>query len=520
MRTFQVVLVVALVASGVFWYRSYAAREKQPRFETRPASQGDVEQDVVTTGTVQPIHTISVGCQVSGIVQKMFVDFNSPVHKGQIIARIDPSTFETQREQAQAQLDSAIAGVNNAIANLDNTMANLKSAQASVATAQAAVASAQVGIASAQANRGSARAAIHKAEATAAVNKLTYDRDVPLRKRDLIPQSQVDTDRTAWLTAQADVENARAGLGVAQAAIDSARVTLTSARTGVEAARQKEEAARFSVAAGRASVASAQQAVKQQQANLKLASVNLGYCVIRSPVDGVVIARNLDPGQTVAASLTTPQLYSLATDLHKMQVLANLDESDMAQVYNGQKATFTVDAYPNETFQGVVSQVRDNSTIVNNVVTYQVVISVDNPRLKLLPSMTANLSLLVQARHDVLLVPSMALRFHPDEADYQPTSTSTPGASGSPEEHPHPHHHHPWDGPGGGEGHHRTQVHQGRVWVLVETRPQPIDVKTGITDGTNTEIVGGGVQPGQAVIVTEVGPSGSPSRGPMPRRMF
>jgi HlyD family secretion protein len=308
-------LVLAAVSGGAYAYYQYTKTAPEPTVATAVVTQGDISDRVGATGTLQAVTTVQVGTQVSGTIQELHADFNSLVRKGQVLARLDPSLFQTQIEQARANL----------------------------------------------------------------------------------------------IRAQADLERLKVTL-------EDARVKLT--RTNELWARQlvsrsELEAAEVAVRSAEAQIRSSEAQVTQAQASLNQNQVNLQHTVIEAPIDGLVISRNVDVGQTVAASMQAPTLFILAADLTKMQVLANLDESDVGRIRPGQRVLFRVDAYPAEDFTGTVSQVRLQPQIVQNVVTYSTVIDVPNPELKLKPGMTANVNVEIARRTNVVRVPNAALRFRP-----------------------------------------------------------------------------------------------------------
>ena len=285
---------------------------------------------VEATGTINAVTTVQVGSQVSGTISKLYVDFNSHVRKGQLIAQIDPPLFEGALSQAKADLENAKANLAVAIAN----------------TA--------------------------KARASDVQTKTDYERNLGLSKQGVISQQSLDM-------AKANAESAAAQVSAALAQESQARAQ-----------------------------------VEQKQGAVQVAETNLDYTTIHAPIDGTVVARNVDVGQTVAASLQAPTLFTIAQDLTKMQVYAKTDESDVGQIRSGQKVTFKVDAYPRETFTGTVSQVRMNSTVVQNVVTYDTIVDFDNPELKLFPGMTAYVSIPVATATSITKVPNGALRYKPD----------------------------------------------------------------------------------------------------------
>ncbi len=344
-----------------------------PAYRTEPVTRGGIEQAVTATGTVNAVTTVQVGTQVSGTIRTLFVDFNSRVKKGQLIAQIDPSTFESQVQQAQA---------------------NLLSAQAN----------------------------LQKAEAALVDAKRTYERNKELFAKNLIPRSDLDTAETNFQTDKAQVEVSKAQVEQAKASLDYSRQ-------------------------------------------------NLAYTKIISPVDGVVISRNVDVGQTVAASFQTPTLFTIAQDLTKMQIDTNVAESDIGVVKLSQKVEFTVDAYPDTTFEGKVWQIRQAPITVQNVVTYDVVIQVSNKDFKLMPGMTANASIVIQTRPDVLRITNAALRFRFSDKPAGAGSASAGEKKGP------------------------------SVWVLENNKPKRVGITPGISDGNYTEVVSGDLKEGQQTIV-------------------
>jgi HlyD family secretion protein len=297
----------------------------------------------------------------------------------------------------------------------------------------------QMTVDQAKANLASARAQLLKDQASLAYAKTNYERDRGLLKRGIVSQDTVDSDKSAY------------DQGLAQVKLDEATIL-------------------------------------QRQAALEAAQVNLDYTDIVSPVDGTVVLRNVDVGQTVAASFQTPTLFLIAKDLTKMQVDTNVSETDVGGARVRQDASFSVEAYPNKRFHGKVAQIRQAPITVQNVVTYDVVISVDNPKLLLFPGMTANVRIVTEDRKDVLKVPLQALRFEPKGLSPEGGANETPRQTGS------------------------------RVWVLRGGRPVPVPVTVGIDDGTSAEIAGGDLQPGERVIVDEVSGSGQRGGGERPAR--
>ncbi len=426
-----------IVAAALFAAFEFKGNDKAQYFTVK-ADRGDIHDVVEATGTINAVTTVQVGSQVSGTISHLYVDFNSRVKKGQLIAQIDPPLFEGALLQAKA--------------DLANAEANLQAAQANV----------------------------QKDRATAVQTKADYERTLGLSKEGVMSQQQLD-------------------LAVTQAAAQ----------------------------------------VKQKQAAVTVSQTNLNYTTIHAPIDGTVIARNVDVGQTVAASLQAPTLFTIAQDLTKMQVYASTDESDVGMIRTGQIVSFKVDAFPKDTFTGRVSQIRMNATTVQNVVTYNTVIDFDNPEMKLFPGMTAYITIPVAAAKNVLRVPNGALRYKPDmkaeeiRALYQKYGLSSGqqeaqatggeqtggGASGK-------QYRARAAGAQGGGGDASANSKSGRaggdagnqprpsrldVAVVWKLRPdktlQPVRIRTGITDHTVTEVaqlLNGDLQEGDQLVTGAV----------------
>ena len=397
----------------------------ETRFRTAPVTRGSVASTVSATGAPNAVVTVQVGSQVSGNILALYADFNTRVKKGQVVARIDPEIYQARVDQANAALNAAQAAVVNAQAGIEKAKADVASAQAAVANAQANVVKAQSAVNDAKSKLG--------------------------RRTALVDQG---------ILSREDGETA-------QATYDQAVAELTAANAQVVASQSNVNAAQAQVRVGETQLSSAQANVKQARAALVQAQADLAHTYILAPVDGVVVSRNIDVGQTVAASLQAPTLFQIAEDLTKMQVDTNVSEADVGRVTVGMPATFTVDAYPGTTFRGAVSSIRKAPINVQNVVTYDVVISVPNADLKLFPGMTANVRILVDNHADVLRIPNAALRFRPADA-------------GAP-----------------AKGRNSAKL----VWTLDEKgKPQGVPVTLGLTDGTYTEVTGGGLKAGDAVI--------------------
>lgn len=421
MRMMKWLVSVLLAAGlGVGGYFYWDGNQKPPvKYKTAKVERGGITQAVTATGTVNPVITVQVGSQVSGIIRSLHADFNSVVKTGQLVARIDPAPFQAKVTEMEA--------------SRQNAMGNLARARAELAQ-----------------------------------RKLDLDRAAALFEQNLNARSDVDNAKTAYDTALAGIQ-----------------------------------------------IAEAQ--VKQAQALLDKAKLDLNYTQIYSPVNGIVISRNVDVGQTVAASFQTPVLFVVARDLTKMQVDTNVSESDIGGITVGKAASFVVDAYPNQPFAGKVVQVRNAPITVQNVVTYNVVIGVDNTDLRLKPGMTANVSIVIDRREGALRVPNAALRFKPgmtrggESVGQQASAAGRREGGGR-------------DGPsdGGGRGG-RESKPKPTIWLVnpqgLQGEPVPVEIKTGITDGSFTELLEGTVKEGDEVIVgleTQRGPHGGRPRGSLP----
>ncbi|MBI2294716.1 MAG: efflux RND transporter periplasmic adaptor subunit [Betaproteobacteria bacterium] len=337
------VVVLAVFAAGAGAYAWWGARGANPNYRFAKVERGGVTAVVSATGTLNPVVSVQVGSQVSGQIKELHADFNSPVKKGQIIARIDPDSFALRVNQA---------------------MADLEAARATVLTQRANVVALQAEASRAKVNLGDAEREFQR-------NKSLYEKNF------------IST----------------AALDKSQSAFDAAKETLKSAQA--------------QLTVGESQVRNVEALVKQRDSQLAQAKVDLERTTIRAPVDGIVVKKSVEPGQTVAASLQAPELFVIAQDLREMQVETSIDEAEVGRIQVGQSATFTVDSFPGRSFRGTVSQVRKAAQVVQNVVTYTAVIATSNPELNLFPGMTANVRIVVDTRSNVLKVPNAALRFRP-----------------------------------------------------------------------------------------------------------
>lgn len=393
MRRFGVILTIAALAA------CKGGGSKSEQYRTEKVDRGTITMTVTATGTLSAVTTVQIGSQVSGVIARLYADFNSRVTKGQLLAELDPTPFQQQVEQRQAD--------------------------------------------------------VTKSRVEAANTRINYDRQLRLVKAGLSPQSDLDSARAAYEGANAQVQ--------------------------------------------------------QSTAALNSSLTNLKYTRIVSPIEGIVVDRQYDVGQTVAASFSAPTLFSIAQDMTKMQVQADVDQSDIGRIAVGQTARFTVDSYPDQEFRGRIAQIRLNATVSQNVVTYPVIIEVGNPDEKLRPKMTANVTIDVASVPDVLRIPNAALRFKPDTASAggaaaTGTAQTSPASGGPTPEQRAARMGNRTRGAGGAAGalggapaaRKRPQT----VYILgADKKLKPVEIRTGITDGHFTQVVSGDLKPGDNVIV-------------------
>ena len=402
-------------------------------------NKGSIQALVDTTGTLNPVTIVDVGSQVSGNILEIFVDFNSVVKAGQVIAKIDQELFITKVNQNEANYQSSLAAVEKSRVTLDNS-------------------------------------------------KRKLDRALNLFEKNLISYEEKETAETNYYGAKSDLQSAEARL-------------------------------------------------EQAKSQLNSSKVDLAYTIIKSPIDGVVINRNINVGQTVAASFQAPVLFQIANDLTKMQVECSVDEADIGKVKEEQQVRFTVDAFPNENFRGIVKQVRYSPEVVSNVVTYTTIVEVENPELKLRPGMTATVSIVIGEARNKLLVPNTALRFTPSLSQEEMqalraemrggiqggnTNTSRKANSdGSTQTEQVRQRPESGRSPMGGMGSGQRMRDMGRVWIQDESgKLKMLFIRTGVTDNVHTEIVSGDLKEGQEIITGQTGGDDNRSNNPMRMMRF
>jgi HlyD family secretion protein len=423
--------------------------------------KGPLSNEVNATGTVETVVTVQVGSQVSGQVEELYADFNSVVKRGQLLAKLDTRNSQAQLENAQANVEAVRARIRSSEADQKIQAANLQSAKANLEAARV--------------NRDNLVAQFRRSE--------------DLSKNRLISTNDYENARANADSAKAQFEQSKAALAQVEAQLNSSRAQLDQVQ------------------------AQLQQAV----ADMDRAKLNLEYCNIYSPVDGVVISRDIDVGQTIAASYQAPTLFTIANDLTHMQVNASVDEADIGNISEEADVRFTVDAYPNDTFKGQIAEIRLNPETVQNVVTYSVILSIENSELKLKPGMTANITITVDRRDNVIQVPNSALRYTPEGMQREESVKQIPVASASETERtaarPHQEAAHIELAPGQKwnpsdkirfVAPKETGLRSATVFILnSQRRPEARQVVTGITDGIATEVVSGDIKVGDMVITSD-----------------
>jgi HlyD family secretion protein len=496
-------LVVLGLAAFYFW----GSQTGTTQYLTARIERGNLRNTVTATGTLQAVTTVQVGSQASGTISALYADFNSIVKKGQVVAQLDPAVAKAQVDQARANLEQARANLQQARAAVTNSRAGVSDAQARDLAARSTALNNKAGVSGAQANL-----AVLKAQQDDALSFVKQQES--LLKSGVVPQRDYDVALTAYKAAEARYNQAAAQLNQAVLSEQSA------SGAGIAQSQAQVQQSQAQVQQSQAAVQLAQAQIQQNEAALRMAEVNLAHTTITSPIDGIVVSRAVDVGQTVAASLSAPTLFTIANDLTQMQVIANIDQADIGLVEQAKSVKFSVDAFPGKDFDGKLEQMRLNPTNVQNVVTYNVVIDVNNPEQKLKPGMTANLTITIDERNNVLKVPNSALRFIPTG---QRTGDGAGNSNGQGRRRQQT------DNANGGDKSSTPQTSEGRfapptapvlpgqtrlVWVLgADGKPQSRRIKVGLTDGVSTEVVEGNLQEGEMVVTGQTLSSANKAQG-------
>ncbi|MBZ6075210.1 efflux RND transporter periplasmic adaptor subunit [Microvirga puerhi] len=466
-------IVAVAGITGFFLWRPVGGNASDAGYRLAAAEQGSITASVRATGTLNPVTTVLVGSQLSGQVVEILADYNTPVKEGQIVARLYSEQIKSRRDAALADLAQSKADRDTKKAQIDKAKSMLDRSEAVAADIAAQRDRAQAQLAEAQRN---------------------FERATELVARAAGTQNALDQART-----QLDIQKA----------------TLVSAQAQIASNKAETEGLRADLALADAGLKSAEAMILQREAKLKDIEIDLARTDIRSPVDGVVVKRDIELGQTVAASLSAPTLFTIAQDLREIDIYANIDEADVGRLKPDQAVSFTVNAYPNRNFSGRVRLVRLGAQTVQNVVTYTAVIGVKNADMALLPGMTANLQIVTDERDNVLRVPNAALRFRPPGAA---VVARLPAAENKPEQ----------------QGRRRVAARpaadegtDGRVYRLVDGNPELVPVRLGATDGSYTEVLRGSLKEGDPIIVggggrgsTQDADPSKPASRPRPPRMF
>ena len=496
-----VLLLLLLIAGGAYYFffiNSGGLKGSQAvSYTTQAVDRADLNVSIMATGNLEPLNDVDIGTELSGTVAAVMVEANDQVKKGQILAKLNTDQLEDTITKAKAALASAESGVAQAKAKILQADADIKQSRASIQKSQSS-------ILQSQASQDQAIAQVMQARSTENEARANYNRLNQLYQKSggKIPsRSDLEASKATFDRAQAAHASAKASAQSAVASISSAKADLASTRAGdssVSAAKLSAQAA----------LKSAESDVIQAQATLRSAQTNLSKAIITSPIDGVVLARSIETGQTVASSLSAPTLFTIAEDLLKMELQVSVDEADVGQVKAGLPATFTVDAWPGRKYKGNTTRVSLSADTSESVISYLTLLSVDNKDLSLRLGMTATANIETQSRSNALRVPNTALRFTPASNEpsksskaERPARASNSGGDFLSKLVPNQRRDR-----GGQRNKNNTSketvapTKQQTVWVLEDGKLQAIEVETGITDGKYTEIVSGGLREGMEVI--------------------
>ncbi len=492
--------VVILVGIGLAYWRFSSPAQATFEYETAEVVKGAVTASVAATGVLEATTTVTVGSQVSGPIRDVLVDFNSPVKKGEVLATLDPSEYEAFLGEAMAGFELSQAEVQNAQAKVLTAQSAIAKATALVETARTSTHRAEAQVLGAEASVQSAQAGVQKARAEMENTLNEYRRFETLFKRQLVSASELDTKRTAYRVSSAGYETALANKSQAVATHRQMLASFAGSKNDLTAAEVQLQAATTERSAAQSQVVSQSARSRQVASSVEKARLNIRRTIIRSPISGVVIDKKIEPGQTVQAAFSAPELFRIARDLHEMQVRADVSEADIGRVAVGQKVSFTVDSYPEQKFAGTVKLVRPapatapNPSAQNNVVVFGVLISAPNPKLMLKPGMTATVTIETQELKDVLLVPDEALRFippNPPDPDEEKKKHDKEKAKESRESK--------------GDKRERDKKKKkivgkpGTCFVETKEGPERRDLVLGVGDGKVSQVLDGNLKPGERV---------------------
>ena len=524
------ILVAAVAAGGYLLWNWYSAKGGEVSYRTAKVARGNLLATISATGSLEPEEAIDVGAQVTGQISRFGteggkadgkpIDRRSFVKSGDLLAQIDPSLYKMDLESAQAQLAQSNA--------------QLAQNKAQEAQSESQLAQSDAQLAQAEANIVKAQADIQQMEAKKTAAEQDWNRAQKLKKEspEALADTTYDNYKSVYLTAAANLASANA----AKVQVEAAKVQANAAKVQATAAIEQSKAG----------IELAKASIKQTQASVDRAQRNLDYCTITSPVDGVVIDRRVNIGQTVVSNLSASSLFLIAKDLTRMQIWVSVNEADIGSIHNDQPVTFTVDARPGKTFPGTVTKVRFDATMTQNVVTYPVEVLALNPETLLYPYMTTNVRFELDKRTNVLKVPNAALQYQPASVDQvapefraelpelqklaqrsSPQEAGEPRSEGSGQDsaasqpanggHKYPHAGTNSDDPPSAASQGGHKEHKGRLlWVQMGEFLKPIKIRAGMTDGTMTEVESPDLKEGLEVIVSELRQAAAPQGGASP----
>ncbi|HEY3320144.1 MAG TPA: efflux RND transporter periplasmic adaptor subunit [Planctomycetota bacterium] len=507
--------------SGYYGYSKVTATPERI-YKTAAVKKGGLVATITATGTVEPEEVVDVGAQVAGQINSFGVDkagkqvdYGSFVEAGTVLAKIDSALYDATLAQAKAQLDVDRAGVAKAKSDAETAKAKLDQSKADLEQLKAKVGQALTDLDMFKAKQDQTKADVEQFQAKFEQAQRDWARAQKLGPSDVLSQEAFDAYKGVFEAAKAGLASGKAIAVQTKFSIASQESVIAQAQANVASQTAVIAQAQANVVSSEAAIQQAEGVVARDEATVRGAQMNVNYCTIKCPVNGVIIDRRVNIGQTVVASLSAPSLFLLAKDLTRMQVWASMNEADIGNIHPGQPVTFTVDAFPNTTFKGSVRKVRYNATMTQNVVTYTIEVETDNSNGRLLPYLTANALFEVARREDVLLVPNAALRFVPQRDEVAPSALDELDA---PRRRPSDARTPPGDGaaepaktkaepgaaktePAAGKPERTGRPSRGRVWIKNGELLRPIRVRTGITDGVNTEVTGDELKEDLPVVV-------------------